>query len=75
MVDINQAFDHHTADHYNEDALRESLLIAELAHNDVIPRAKLPELHIYLDGERAQLVGEALETLDAMSYTVEREDK
>lgn len=74
MADLNQLFGHDTVEHFNEDALHEARLVAELAHEGFIPRAQLPRLHIILDGERAQLVSEALETLDAMSYSVERPD-
>ena len=68
MVELGQVFDAATLESFSDEALCESLTIAELAHEGVIPRSQLPRLYIVLDGERPLLVSDALETLDAMIY-------
>ena len=63
MPDLLQVYDEATIESFDETALREAALVAELAVNGVIPAYSLPKLHLWMDGEKPQLVSTAMENL------------
>jgi hypothetical protein len=63
MSDLLQLYTDDEREEFNEDALRECALIAELIHEGFIPRTQLVALGEYLSAERPYLVTSALEAI------------